>query len=91
MADILAVIDADIGQAIQAGLHIFDNNTRSLSTASQSSKEEIEGGRVSDFSSAREAAQDLRRAVNESLADVKLWGGDFPYERALASLQCWKF
>ncbi|RXW17280.1 hypothetical protein EST38_g8575 [Candolleomyces aberdarensis] len=91
MADILAVIDADIGQAIQVGLHIFDNNTRSLSTASQSSKEEIEGGRVSDFSSAREAAQDLRRAVNESLADVKLWGGDFPYERALASLQYWKF
>ncbi|KAG2006378.1 hypothetical protein CC2G_002698 [Coprinopsis cinerea AmutBmut pab1-1] len=73
MADLLAVIDADVGQAIQ------------------SSKEEIEGGRVGDFHAAREAVQELRRSVHESLADVQSWGGDFPFERALASLQCWKF
>ncbi|KAF6756134.1 hypothetical protein DFP72DRAFT_894672 [Ephemerocybe angulata] len=72
MADLLAVIDADIGQAIQ------------------SSKEEIEGGRVGDFSSAREVVQELRRTVNDCFADVEHWGGEFPFERALSSLQCWK-
>ncbi|KAF8801751.1 hypothetical protein BYT27DRAFT_7226664 [Phlegmacium glaucopus] len=72
MADILAVIDADISQAIQ------------------SSKEEIEGGRVVDFTSAREAKNELRCAVNDSLADVKSWGGEFPFERAVASIEFWK-
>lgn len=43
-----------------------------------------------DFSSARDVVQDLRRAVNESYSDVEAWGGEFPYERALSSLQCWK-
>ena len=57
----------------------------------KSTKEEIEGGRVSDFSVAREAVQDVRRAVNECYSDVQNWGGEFPYERALSSLQCWKF
>ncbi|PPQ97315.1 hypothetical protein CVT26_006633 [Gymnopilus dilepis] len=73
MADILAVIDADIGQAIQ------------------SSKEEIEADRVLDLSSARETRDTLRRAVQESMVDVKAWGGEFPFERASASLEHWKF
>ncbi|KIJ96711.1 hypothetical protein K443DRAFT_682114 [Laccaria amethystina LaAM-08-1] len=72
MADILSVIDIDIGQAIQ------------------SSKEEIEGGRVNDFAFAREAVQNLRCAVNDSLADVNVWGGEFPFERAAASIHYWK-
>ncbi|GLB45674.1 hypothetical protein LshimejAT787_2600070 [Lyophyllum shimeji] len=72
LADLLAVIDADIGQAIQ------------------SSKEEIEGGRVSDFGVAREIVKDLREAVTGSMADVKRWGGEFPFERAASSLECWK-
>ncbi|KAF8147886.1 hypothetical protein B0H34DRAFT_278029 [Crassisporium funariophilum] len=72
MADILAVIDVDIGQAIQ------------------SSKEEIEASRVVDFASAREARNELRCAVNDSLADVNSWGGEFPYERAAASIEYWK-
>ncbi|PPQ74933.1 hypothetical protein CVT24_002967 [Panaeolus cyanescens] len=72
MAEMLAVIDSDIGQAIQ------------------SSKEEIEGGRVVDFSSAREARNELRCAVNESLADVSSWGGEFPFECAAASIDFWK-
>mgnify|MGYP001320374236 CR=1 FL=1 len=50
----------------------------------------MEGGRVTDLQAAREAVQDLRRSVNECLADVNSWGGEFPYERALSSLQCWK-
>ncbi|KAF9034819.1 hypothetical protein BJ165DRAFT_1511762 [Panaeolus papilionaceus] len=73
MADMLALIDSDIGQAIQ------------------SSKEEIEGGRVVDFSLAREARNELRCAVNDSLADVSSWGGEFPFERAAASIDYWKF
>ncbi|KAH9476476.1 hypothetical protein JR316_0010388 [Psilocybe cubensis] len=72
MADILAVIDADIGQAIQ------------------SSKEEIQGSRVLDFASAREARETLRCAVRDSMDDVKTWGGEFPFERASASLEHWK-
>jgi len=72
MADILAVIDADIGQAIQ------------------SSKEENEGGRITDFSTAREIVNGLRAAVNESFADVRSWGGEFPFERAQSSLEYWK-
>ncbi|RDB22076.1 hypothetical protein Hypma_011162 [Hypsizygus marmoreus] len=72
MADLLAVIDADIGQAIQ------------------SSKEEIEGGRVENFASAREVVDDLRAAVKESQSDVKGWGGEFPFERAASSLEFWK-
>ena len=56
----------------------------------QSSKEEIEGGRVVDFTLAREAKNDLRCAVNDSLADVKSWGGEFPFERAAASIEFWK-
>ena len=56
----------------------------------QSSKEEIEGGRVVDYTSAREVKNELRCAVNDSLADVKSWGGEFPFERAVASLEFWK-
>lgn len=72
MADILAVIDIDIGQAIQ------------------SSKEEVEGGRLHDFAPAREIVHDLRSAINDSLADVQTWGGEFPFDRASASLHYWK-
>ncbi|KIK00932.1 hypothetical protein K443DRAFT_99573 [Laccaria amethystina LaAM-08-1] len=72
MADILAVIDVDIGQAIQ------------------SSKEEIEGGHVHDFASARKMVHDLRSAIDDSLADVQTWAGEFPFDRASASLHYWK-
>lgn len=56
----------------------------------QSSKEEIEGGRVVDFTSAREVKNELRCAVNDSLTDVESWGGEFPFERAAASIEYWK-
>jgi hypothetical protein len=93
MADILAVIDADIGQAIQASIAWpnYIPYTRPYRSPSQSSKEEIEGGGVVDFTLAREAKNDLRCAVNDSLADVKSWGGEFPFERAASSIEYWKF
>ncbi|KAF8193933.1 hypothetical protein K438DRAFT_1828281 [Mycena galopus ATCC 62051] len=72
VADILAVIDADIAQAIQ------------------SCKEELEAGRVGDYTSARKALADLRSTVDASYADVETWGGEFPFERAASSLAYWK-
>ncbi|KAI0351112.1 hypothetical protein OH77DRAFT_1430131 [Trametes cingulata] len=72
MEDTLAIIDADISQAIQ------------------SAKEEIDGGRVTNFDEAREVVHELRSAINESQTDTKKWSGDFPFERAAASLEYWR-
>ena len=58
---------------------------------SQSSKEEIEGGRLNDFRTARDVVDDLRAALHESQVDVNCWGGEFPFERAAAGLEYWKF
>ncbi|KAK0448413.1 uncharacterized protein EV420DRAFT_841870 [Desarmillaria tabescens] len=58
--------------------------------AIQSSKEELEGGRVDDHTKAREAVRELRNAVKESLLDVESWGGEYPFERASASFEYWK-
>ena len=57
----------------------------------QSEKEEIEGGRLNDFRTARDIIDDLRVALHESLVEVNSWGGEFPFERASASLEYWKF
>lgn len=62
-----------------------------ISQAIQSSKEELGGGRVSDLSTARLVVRDLTVAVSESLRDCERWGGEFPFERALASVEYWKF
>lgn len=51
----------------------------------------MEGGRVNDISAARETVLELRRAVKDSSADVQAWGGEFPFERASASIEYWKF
>ncbi|TFK83493.1 hypothetical protein K466DRAFT_554979 [Polyporus arcularius HHB13444] len=61
-----------------------------ISQAIQSSKEEIEGGRVVDMQAARGVMQELRSAVNESQMDVKKWEGVFPFERAASSLEYWR-
>ncbi|KIJ64168.1 hypothetical protein HYDPIDRAFT_28612 [Hydnomerulius pinastri MD-312] len=72
MADTLAVIDADISQAIQ------------------SCKEELEGGRVNDLSAARETISKMWAGVEESSRDVDVWGGEFPFDRAANSIECWR-
>ena len=61
-----------------------------ISQAIQSSKEEIEGGRVADFQAAREIVHELRSAVNDSQMDVKKWDGEFPFDRAASSLEYWR-
>ncbi|KAK7024719.1 hypothetical protein R3P38DRAFT_2950877 [Favolaschia claudopus] len=70
-AEVLAVIDADIAQAIQ------------------SCKEEVEAGRVGDYTSARKALAELRSTVDASYAEIEAWGGEFPFERAASSLAYW--
>jgi hypothetical protein len=60
--------------------------------AIQSAKEEIDSGRASgDLESARTKITDLRAALKESGDAVARWGGDFPFERAAATLEVWKF
>ncbi|KAG6848843.1 hypothetical protein H0H93_013563 [Arthromyces matolae] len=61
-----------------------------IGQAIQSSKEEIEGGRVGDWGAARETIDDLRRVVKESKKDVQTWGGEFPFEGTISSLEYWK-
>ncbi|THH15431.1 hypothetical protein EW146_g5039 [Bondarzewia mesenterica] len=58
--------------------------------AIQSSKEEVEGGRAGDMTGAQEKVSELRTMLQESMNDVVRWGGEFPFERAAASLDCWK-
>jgi hypothetical protein len=59
--------------------------------AIQSSKEEIDSGRAGDPDSAHAKVADLRGALKESADAVSRWGGDFPFERAAATLEVWKF
>lgn len=72
MEQILAEIDADIGQALQ------------------SSREEMDGGRVGSLTNARAALEELKSAIKESHLAVASWGGLYPFERAAASLDFWK-
>jgi hypothetical protein len=59
--------------------------------AIQSSKEEIDSGRGGDLDIARAKVADLRAALKESSDAVSRWGGDFPFDRAAATLDVWKF
>jgi len=61
-----------------------------IGQAIQSSKEEIEAGRMNDRERALEIFRDLQTAVKDSMKDVQTWGGEFPYERAKSSLDHWK-
>jgi len=73
LSDTLALVDADISQAIQ------------------SSKEEIDAGRVGDLTAARQIVGELRAVVRDSFLDCETWGGEFPFERASGSIEFWKF
>ncbi|OCH86245.1 hypothetical protein OBBRIDRAFT_797383 [Obba rivulosa] len=61
-----------------------------ISQAIQSSREELEGDRVTDLDRAREAVNVLRAAVTESQKDAGVRGVGFPFERGAASLNFWK-
>lgn len=72
--EVLTLIDGDMCQAMQ------------------SCKEELErgAGAATEVQGPRETVDELRAAVVASERDVASWGGEFPFERALASLECWK-
>ena len=61
-----------------------------ISQALQSSREEMDSGRMGDITTARGAINDLKSAVKESKLAVDTWGGVCPFERAEASLDFWK-
>lgn len=61
-----------------------------MTQAIQSSKEETGAGRVADIAVARAAVGDLQSALVSSSRDVESWGGEFPFDRAAASIQYWK-
>ena len=69
---------------------VLANIDADISQAIQSSKEELDGGRVADLQGAREVVQELRSAVSESQMDVRKWDGAFPFERAASSLEFWR-
>lgn len=61
-----------------------------ISQALQSSREEMDSGRMVDITAARSAISDLKAAVRESKLAVQQWGGTYPFERAEATLEFWK-
>ena len=61
-----------------------------IAQAMQSAREELGGGRVGDLDGARETARGLEAALAASLADTTRWAGEFPFERALGDVRCWK-
>ncbi|CDO75647.1 hypothetical protein BN946_scf184743.g7 [Trametes cinnabarina] len=61
-----------------------------ITQAIQSAQEEMEGGRIVDLDAARVVRGALFAALMESRKDVEGWQGDYPFERALASVQLWK-
>jgi hypothetical protein len=55
----------------------------------QSAREELQDGISIETPSACEAIADMRSAINCSVEDIEEWGGEFPLERAAASMKCW--
>lgn len=86
------VVKATIGLRWDAGSRIEDTLAAidaDISQALQSSKEEMEAGRA-DMVEARQAIENLRTALAESVQDVESWDGYHPFERGVASLEYWK-
>jgi len=68
----------------------FSDIDADISQALQSTREELDGGRVSDITKARDVLHELRSTIQESQQEVKSWGGVYPFERAAATLEFWK-
>ncbi|KAF8659468.1 hypothetical protein AX16_001835 [Volvariella volvacea WC 439] len=61
-----------------------------IGQAVQSSKEEIEGGRVSDLPAARAILGDIKSALTECRTRTTSWKGVYPFGRAQLSINFWK-
>lgn len=93
MGILTEVVQATIGQRWDLDgetADILAAVDQDISQAYQSMKEELGGGRVTDLAAARSTVQGLKAAVNESLSDCEAWGGEFPFEQALAITDYWK-
>ncbi|KAG9033318.1 hypothetical protein FRB95_000325 [Tulasnella sp. JGI-2019a] len=75
MEDALIVLDADLAQAIQ------------------SCREQLASGSdlVKDMEGARTAVKALRDAMDNCQEVVESWGGEFPLEKGMMSIEGWKF
>ncbi|KAI0675062.1 hypothetical protein C8Q78DRAFT_1066924 [Trametes maxima] len=60
-----------------------------ITQAIQSAKEEYDAGRV-PAEVAKEVCDTLRAALLDNRDKVQVWGGDFPFERALSGVELWK-
>ncbi|VDB88467.1 unnamed protein product [Peniophora sp. CBMAI 1063] len=58
--------------------------------AIQSAKEEIDGGRAGHPDRVRATIARARVVLGQSAKDVATWSSDFPFERALTSIEVWK-
>ncbi|KAJ7238268.1 hypothetical protein B0H12DRAFT_1237948 [Mycena haematopus] len=56
----------------------------------QSCKEELQGCATVDYAARRAALNELAAALEASRRDVDRWGGEFPFERAVYSVQDFK-
>ncbi|EMD32713.1 hypothetical protein CERSUDRAFT_118460 [Gelatoporia subvermispora B] len=70
--------------------HILAAIDADISQAIQSSREELEGERVTGLERVRGDVNVLREAVSESQKDTAARGIGFPFERGAASLNFWK-
>ena len=61
-----------------------------IAQALQSAREEFGSRRVNEREMARAAVRALEETLSASLNDTIGWKGEFPFERALADVQCWK-
>ncbi|KAJ7181280.1 hypothetical protein C8R46DRAFT_885953 [Mycena filopes] len=90
LGDMLAVIDADIAQAIQSCKEELESGRLSPpspnSHPSSPTPNSAPPASSLSLAGARKAVAELRGAVEASKEDVKKWGGEFPFERAGASL-----
>lgn len=70
--------------------NIFAEVDADISQALQSSREELDSGRVVDVAAAKQALVELRTAIKDSQREIQSWQGVYPFERAAASLDFWK-
>ena len=69
---------------------VFAEIDADICQALQSSREELESGRLEDLPMARGALEELKDAIRNSRQAVESWNGMFPFDRAAASLEFWK-
>ncbi|KAG8858942.1 hypothetical protein FRB96_004762 [Tulasnella sp. 330] len=75
MEDALIVLDADLAQAVQ------------------SCREQLQssGDLVKDIEGARSTVKALREVMDQCRVVVESWGGEFPLEKGMMSIEGWKF